>query len=206
MRLDVPRFSGENALAWISRIQRYFEFYNTPDPQRLLTASFHLDGAALDRYDWMSKNQLFDSWGAFFIAVEKRFGPSVYEDSFGKMTNTGTLVTCQQMFEQLANKIPGVSVVLLRGFEQTYERRSKFYKPQSLVQAMGLAKLFEDNSLNTRLSPKLWGEAPRSDNSHGFSRVPPLPPLLPTPSFNSYLQLRNINFLLASEDYLPVKW
>lgn len=55
MRLDVTRFSGENELAWISRIQRYFEFYNTPDPQHLLIASFHLDGAALDWYDWMSK-------------------------------------------------------------------------------------------------------------------------------------------------------
>lgn len=28
MKLEVPRFFGENPLPWISRIQRYFDFYN----------------------------------------------------------------------------------------------------------------------------------------------------------------------------------
>lgn len=124
------------------------------------------------------------------IAVEKRFGPSEYEDSFGKLkklVQTGTLATYQHMFEQLANKIPGVPEHALvscfvSGLRTDLRKEIQVYKPQSLVQAVGLAKLFEDKSLDKRLSPKLWGEASRSDNSHGFSRVPPLPPLLPTPS------------------------
>lgn len=51
MKLEVPRFSGENPLPWISRIQRYFDFYNTHDPRCLIIASFHLDGDALDWYE-----------------------------------------------------------------------------------------------------------------------------------------------------------
>lgn len=40
MCLDVSLFSRDNMLAWISRIQRYFDYYNTPDPQQLLIAFF----------------------------------------------------------------------------------------------------------------------------------------------------------------------
>lgn len=50
MRMKVPRFSGENPSTWISRNKRYFDFYATPDSQRLSIASFHLDGSALDWY------------------------------------------------------------------------------------------------------------------------------------------------------------
>ncbi|KAL5758325.1 hypothetical protein ACOSP7_020936 [Xanthoceras sorbifolium] len=67
MRLDVPRFSGANPTAWVSRVQRYFDYYNTPDPQRLIIASFHLDGDALDWFDWMSKNHLIFGWHDFYV-------------------------------------------------------------------------------------------------------------------------------------------
>lgn len=60
-----------------------FDFYAILDSQRLLIASFHLDGSALDWYDWMSRNCLFPNWKKFLIALEKRFSPSECEDFFG---------------------------------------------------------------------------------------------------------------------------
>lgn len=49
--VDVPCFSGENAFVWVAQIQRYFDLFNTPDSQRLVIASFYLDGNVLDWYD-----------------------------------------------------------------------------------------------------------------------------------------------------------
>ncbi|KAL5807434.1 hypothetical protein ACOSQ4_030167 [Xanthoceras sorbifolium] len=111
MRLDVPRFPGANPIAWVSHIQRYFDYYNTPDPERLLIASLHLDDDALDWFDWMSKNHLIFGWPEFLVAIEIRFGPSEYEDHFGKLSKlvqSNVLVDYQYQFEQLANKILGV--------------------------------------------------------------------------------------------------
>lgn len=71
MRVDMPRLSGDNPSAWVSRVQRYFDYYNTPDNQRLLVALFHLDGAALDWYDWRSRNSLIQGWSEFLVAITK---------------------------------------------------------------------------------------------------------------------------------------
>lgn len=119
----------------------YFDFYNTPDPQRLLIASFHLDGASLDWYDWMSKNMFCDSWREFLIVVGKLFGPLEYEDSFGNLTKlvqTGTLSIYKHMFEQLTNKIPGVQEHALvscfvLGLQTELRKEIHLYKPPSLV-------------------------------------------------------------------------
>lgn len=134
MRVDMPRFSGDNPSAWVSRVQRYFDYYNTPDTQRLLVASFHLDGAALDWFDWMSRNSLIQGWAEFIVAITKRFGPSEYEDHFGrlsKLTQLGSLTDYQHQFEQLANNIVNVPEHVLiscfvSGLRHDLERRLKF--------------------------------------------------------------------------------
>lgn len=65
----------------------------------------------MDWYDWMSRNGLIHGWPEFLVAITKRFGPSEYDDHFGKLsklTQTGTLASYQHQFEQFANNILGV--------------------------------------------------------------------------------------------------
>ncbi|XP_075478825.1 uncharacterized protein LOC142519678 [Primulina tabacum] len=190
MRLEVPHISGINPSAWISRIQRYFDFYNTPDSQRLVIASFHLDGDALDWYDWMHRNQLLDNWSAFLVAVEKRFGPSEFEDSLCKLcklVQSGSLSEYQHLFEQLSNRSLGVPEHVLiscfiSGLRHDLRREIQVYKPHTLVQAMGLARLFEDKILEVKSQGRTGGDFYKQERFSHHSKPSTLPPLLPTPS------------------------
>lgn len=56
----MPSFFGDNPTAWVSWVQRYFDYYNTLKNQHLIVVSYNLDGAALDWFDWMNMNGLIN--------------------------------------------------------------------------------------------------------------------------------------------------
>ncbi|KAH7575732.1 hypothetical protein JRO89_XS02G0204600 [Xanthoceras sorbifolium] len=111
MRLDVPRFSGAHPAAWVLHIQRYFDYYNTPNPQRLIIASFHLDGDALDWFDWMSKNHLIIGWHEFLLAIEKR----IDDDRSQELENNTANVQLSQEIVEPVNEIPKISLHVMAG-------------------------------------------------------------------------------------------
>jgi hypothetical protein len=43
VKLEFPRFDGTNVHEWIFRAEQFFEYYDTPDLDRLTIASVHLD-------------------------------------------------------------------------------------------------------------------------------------------------------------------
>lgn len=48
LRVDFPQFvDGDDLLAWIYKAGQFFQFYNTPETQRVLITSFYLDSEAL---------------------------------------------------------------------------------------------------------------------------------------------------------------
>ena len=47
VRLEFPRFSGEDHASWIYKTNQYFKYYNTPVVEKLMLASFHMEGEAL---------------------------------------------------------------------------------------------------------------------------------------------------------------
>ena len=47
VRLEFPRFRGDDPVTWVYKANQYFNFYHTPLSERLLMASFHMDGEAL---------------------------------------------------------------------------------------------------------------------------------------------------------------
>jgi len=47
IRWEFPRFDGEDPKSWCCRAEQYFDYYNTPDPQRLSISSFHMEGRAI---------------------------------------------------------------------------------------------------------------------------------------------------------------
>lgn len=47
MKLEVPRFSGEDPMGWIFKISQFFDYQGTPDEERITVASFYMDGPAL---------------------------------------------------------------------------------------------------------------------------------------------------------------
>lgn len=47
MKLEFPRFSGEEPTAWVYKANQYFKYNKIPANMQLLMASFHVDGEAL---------------------------------------------------------------------------------------------------------------------------------------------------------------
>ena len=78
MRLEFPRFKGDDPAAWVYKANQYFNFYHTPLNERLLMASFHMDGDALIWFQDCEATSGFMTWESFVEALLIRFGSSAY--------------------------------------------------------------------------------------------------------------------------------
>lgn len=50
IKLDFPYCDGKNPVAWVFKANHYFEYYQTSHAQKLLMASYHMEGDALNWY------------------------------------------------------------------------------------------------------------------------------------------------------------
>nr|GLL22031.1 uncharacterized protein LOC112097934 [Ipomoea trifida] len=76
MKLDVPKFSGEDPHQWIFNIQEYFDFHKVPEDQRLQIAGFSLEREASEwiypeGYTWKKipndyKESYFEEFKKFY--------------------------------------------------------------------------------------------------------------------------------------------
>ncbi|KAJ0910479.1 hypothetical protein HanRHA438_Chr06g0252751 [Helianthus annuus] len=71
--INLPRFAGSHPEQWVAQANRYFDFYNIPTEERLLIASFYLDEAAANWYDWLERHARLSTWPAFTAAIVQRF-------------------------------------------------------------------------------------------------------------------------------------
>jgi len=116
IKLDVPRFDGIDPLDWIFKITRFFEYHKTSENERLIVASFYMDGRALAWFQWMIGNGQFTSWPTFLKALQTRFAPSQYENRMGtlfKLTQCGTVAKYLSAFEDLAHRTIGLPLPFL---------------------------------------------------------------------------------------------
>jgi hypothetical protein len=116
VKLDFPRFDGTDVLQWIFKAEQFFNYYATPDDQRLTIASIHLDKGVVPWYHMLVRNQPFHSWIAFTRALEAEFGPSPFEcprSTLFKLTQTQTVSEFYTEFTALANRTR-LNVLVLR--------------------------------------------------------------------------------------------
>jgi hypothetical protein len=206
MKLEVPKFDGQDAMGWIFKINQFFEYQGTTEADRIKVASFYMEGPTLSWYQWMHSNGLITSWNGFLQALETHFAPSYYEDPRGvlfKLTQKGTVNYYLNEFERLANRIVGLPVTFLlscfvSGLNPEIRREVQAMQPISLTQAVALAKLQEEKLHDLRKQYK-----GRSYSGVTPSATPPphrnLPPLLPTPPRTSYKKLTHEEMLARHE-------
>ena len=111
MKLDVPRFDGSDPSGWCFKITQFFEYHSTPETERLLIASFAMEGPTLAWFQWLSRNGQLSTWSAFLHAIEAQFAPSQYEGPIGllcNLTQQGTVSVYLSQFEHLTNRIMGL--------------------------------------------------------------------------------------------------
>ncbi|MCH89207.1 retrotransposon-derived protein PEG10-like [Trifolium medium] len=191
IKLDIPRFDGTYPMGWIFKINQFFDFHHTPEDQRLRIASFYMDGEALTWFQWMHSNGQLLSWPGLLHALESRFAPSLYDDPKGalfKLCQTSSVKEYQTQFESLANRITGLPPqfylsCFISGLKPPIRREVQAFQPGSLTQAISLAKLQEEKTLDTRPHPSFPKPNPsHTPSSSSFRPTLTVAPSKPTPT------------------------
>jgi hypothetical protein len=73
MKMDFPRWDEDDPFGWLSRAERFFHFYGTPETSRVEIASIHLKGEAVQWYDWFEASRGTPTWVAFVEGLLVRF-------------------------------------------------------------------------------------------------------------------------------------
>ncbi|VFQ76738.1 unnamed protein product [Cuscuta campestris] len=148
MRIDAPRFSGDDPTGWIFRIQKYFDYFLTPEPERLQLVAMLIDHPASDWFHYYQSNTYGATWADFLVAVQHRFDPHYYENYVGllsKLTQTSSVLDYETDFESLLNKVSGVPEATLismfvAGLKQPVQREVNLRNPTTLQSAFALAR------------------------------------------------------------------
>ena len=164
---------------------QFFDYQGTPKDDRIMVASFYLDGAALSWFQWMFRNGFITLWPALLQATESRFAPSIYDDPRGalfKLTQRGTVTEYLTEFEKLANRITSLSPSVLlscfiSGLSQEIRREVQAFQPASLPKATALARLQEDkiNDLRKHTRTPFIHPSPNTTSFNPHSTQPPRP-------------------------------
>ncbi|KAJ1428448.1 Retrotransposon gag domain [Sesbania bispinosa] len=149
IKLDFPRFDGTDVLQWIFKAEQFFDYYKTPDDQRLTIAAIHLDKGVVPWFQMMSRNNPFHTWIGFTRALELEFGPSPYECprvNLFKLSQVGMVHDYYAEFTVLSNRVYGVSTnalldCFISGLKLEIRRDVIAQSPTSLLRTVSLAKL-----------------------------------------------------------------
>ena len=149
VRLEFPRFRGENPSGWVYKAYQFFQLYNTPINQRILLASYHMEDEALIWFQEVEEMGQFTSWEAFVRALHIRFGALAYDDPMEALTKlrlVSSVSSYKAQFEALSNRIKELFEkhklsYFLSGLRDEIRLPVRMFNPQNLNSAFGLAKI-----------------------------------------------------------------
>ncbi|XP_058192094.1 uncharacterized protein LOC131309484 [Rhododendron vialii] len=133
-------------------MREILDFNAIDETLKIRLASLHLDDKAIHWFRWFEKSHTLQTWGEFSKALSLRFGETVYEDAVGQLTKLKqweSVKLFQEKFEELANKTSGLSEeffisCFVSGLKEEIRGGKQMFRPKSISEAMGLARLQED--------------------------------------------------------------
>jgi len=148
VNLEFPRFDGEDSETWSCRAEQFYDYYDTPDKQKLF-ASFYMEGKALIWFQELKSTRGLSSWGGFLRALTIRFGTGSYDDPMETLTNlkqVGLLEEYKTQFDTLAIKVHDLPdfhkfSMFLGGLKEEIRLPVRMFNPKSLIDAYSLAHI-----------------------------------------------------------------
>ncbi|KAL1556260.1 hypothetical protein AAHA92_11910 [Salvia divinorum] len=148
LKLDPPRFDGDNVVRWIKRIQKYYNHSFTPLSDRLYLTEFLLDDAAAEWFGYWEENNNGKGWDELLLDAKLRFDPDLYEDYVGRLATlrqTGSLDDYLAAFEPVLQKVGKVgdstlTSLFIAGLSPSLKVELLTRRPASLSNAMALAQ------------------------------------------------------------------
>ena len=145
---------------WVFQAEQFFDYYATPDLQRLTIVAIHLEKEVVPWFQMMRKNNLFSSWQSFTLVLEVEFGPSPFECPcfmLFKLNQNTSVAEYYTQFTVLANRTMGITTYALLDcfiswLKMEIHRDVLSQSLHLLLKVVSLAKLFEDKHINTGTS------------------------------------------------------
>ena len=137
-------------------MNQYFEFQEIAEDQKVRLASFHLEGAANQWWQWLRKaldeEQRTITWKVFEYELRARFGPSDAEDfdeALSRVKQITTLRDYQREFERLGNRVRGWTQkalvgTFIGGLKPEIAYGIRMFKPRLVKEAINLARMRDD--------------------------------------------------------------
>jgi hypothetical protein len=162
LRLEFPRFDGEDPEGWCYQASQFFDYYNMPDSQRFTISSFNMEGKALVWFQELRNGNNLTTWNEFLKAIQTRFGRSIYDDpmeSLVSLKQTGSVEEYKCQFELLANRVVGLLENLklsffIGGLSEEIRLSVRMFNPKSKTEAYSLAKIQEELMCNAKKSSR----------------------------------------------------
>uniref|UniRef100_A0A2N9HVX1 Integrase catalytic domain-containing protein n=1 Tax=Fagus sylvatica TaxID=28930 RepID=A0A2N9HVX1_FAGSY len=160
VKLEFPRFRGGDPTPWVYRAMQFFQYYQIPEEEKVIHASYYLDEEALIWFQDCEHEIM--NWNEFVRAVQMRFGPATYDDpmeTLTKLRHTHSVVAYKGQFEALSNRIRNLSEAhklscFMSGLRDEVRLAVKMQGARSLGEAYALAKIQEEYLITCRKSYK----------------------------------------------------
>ncbi|KAH9671355.1 hypothetical protein KPL70_017339 [Citrus sinensis] len=161
-KLEFPRYAGDDPTEWFNRVTQYFEYQETTDEQKVVVASYHLEGEANQWWQWMRKAYQEEgqpvTWETFVDELWARFGPTDCEDfdeALSRVEQTRSLREYQKEFERLGNRVHGWSQkalvgTFMGGLKPEIAEDIRMFRPRTLKEAISLARMKDDQITRQR--------------------------------------------------------
>ncbi|XP_047322943.1 uncharacterized protein LOC124926704 [Impatiens glandulifera] len=196
-KIDFPRFNGEEVDDWIYGVEMFFQIDRTSEESKMDYACAHLTGRAHCWFSSYLQHRLPGramTWNELKQLVLKEFGPSELDDPLDEwkdLKQTTTVKDFGKKYLDITYKLPHLTEEYsikgyLNGLKEEITNPIRIQKPQSLTEAMGMAKLQERT--NQKLQDAVFDSLVRRgylENKGG--------PLLPTPKAASFQNRGNNN-------------
>lgn len=96
IKLDFPKFDGEDPFGWLYRANQFFAFNQTQPYHRILIASFHMERKALIWFLEVEQSGTITNLDAFVKAMLLRFGPNTYDDPMKSLIKFRQTITLEK--------------------------------------------------------------------------------------------------------------
>ncbi|KAH1211681.1 hypothetical protein GmHk_14G040071 [Glycine max] len=146
--LGFPHFNGTTpVMEWIFKAKKFFTYHNTPDASRVDIVAMHFDK------DMSQTLSLVSTWSELTRALESQFQPSPFDCpmvELFKLQQIGLVSDYYLKFMSLTNRSLGLCNeaflnCFISGLNPDIRRDVVAMCPPTLLHAVSLAKLFEEN-------------------------------------------------------------
>lgn len=166
MRVDFPRFVGDDPRGWLRRCHRYFMLNPMTEVEKVMLASMQLDSKAEYWYMDYVEGREFMGWNVFANMLLERFqegeGENIIGD-FNKLQQEGSVEEYRDKFEELKSFMTHFHRALpeeyyiksfISGLKPDIRDMVMILKPLSLPQAINIAKLQESTLERQKVGSK----------------------------------------------------